>query len=63
MQTNGKRKKFDCLKMKANVQRKVWARLKGMTPEQELAYWQERHRKLEEEQRAVKSKLAHASSK
>ena len=58
-----KTKTFDCVAMKRVGSRQIYEKIKGMTPEQELAYWQERHHKLEEKQRAAVSKLAHASSK
>jgi hypothetical protein len=57
------KKKFDCLKMKSEAQRKVWAKLKGMTDDEQLAYWQERHRELEDERRAAIARQSHAASK
>ncbi len=33
------KKSFDCVRMKRAAQRKIRARVKGMTPEQEIAFF------------------------
>ena len=48
-----KAKKFDCLEMKRAVQRKVWTKLKGMSADEQLAYWQKRHLELENEKQGA----------
>ena len=57
------KKKFDCVAMKRIGSRKIYEKIKNMTPEQELAYWRERHRQLEDERRAAIAKQSHAASK
>jgi len=53
-------KKFDCVSMKRAGSRQIYEKIKGMTPEQELAYWRKRHQGLKKEQRAAAAKHAHA---
>jgi hypothetical protein len=39
-----KNKKFDCVEMKNKIQAKIYEEIKGMTPQEEIAY---RRKKLE----------------
>jgi len=34
--------KLDCVKMKHQAAEKIWEKLSGLTPEQELKFWQEK---------------------
>ena len=54
MKTTIKAKKFDCVEMKRKCQSKVRSKLKGMTREQELAYWQGRDQELKAEQEQLR---------
>ena len=49
---------FDCLKMKDEAQARILAELAGMTPDQELAYWSQRHAELLARQAEMRQKLA-----
>ena len=42
-----KTKTFDCVEMKWRGGRRVYDRIKDMTPKQELAYWRRRTARLE----------------
>ena len=44
-----KRKRFDCVEMKRKAAAPINERLKGMTVEQQIAYWQERAVAFEKE--------------
>lgn len=55
------KKKFDCVAMKREGSRQIYEKVKGMTMKQELAYWQQQHRKLEEAQRVAISKQANTA--
>ena len=44
-----KKKEFDCVEMKHKGAEKVQAAIRGMTREQELAYWAEGTQKMREE--------------
>lgn len=46
------KKKFDCVAMKRAGARWVCEQIMGMTPEQELAWWQEREAKTKERLRS-----------
>ena len=43
-------KTFDCVEMKRRGSERIYEAIKGMTFEQEVAYWQERSREFREEQ-------------
>lgn len=45
-----KTKTFDCVEMKRRGSQRIYEATKDMTPEQELAYWQERSRQFRVEQ-------------
>ena len=47
-------KTFDCVEMKHKGAEKVREQIGGMTPEQELAFWQERSRILRQRQEIAK---------
>jgi hypothetical protein len=47
-------KDFDCVEMKRQGQVALHARLAGMTPEQQAAYWAERNRELDARLRRAK---------
>lgn len=49
-----KQKSFDCVEMMHACQVVVQKRLAGMSREEELAYWHERHREALEEQKQLK---------
>lgn len=49
-----KAKKFDCVAMKHRGAEKVREQTKGMTLEQEVAFWQERSRILRQQQELAK---------
>jgi hypothetical protein len=49
-------KTFDCVEMKHRGAEKIQGKIKGMTLEQELAFWQERSRELQERQEALQQK-------
>ena len=40
------KKKFDCVQMKREGAKRVLAETAGLTPEEELAYWQNRTREF-----------------
>lgn len=54
MKVASKAKEFDCVEMKRRCQAKVRSKLKGMTREQQFAYWQERNRELWAEQERLR---------
>ncbi|MBL8875725.1 MAG: hypothetical protein JNM86_08020 [Phycisphaerae bacterium] len=39
-------KQFDCVEMKRQAQDRIREKLRGMTKEQELAYWAEQSKRL-----------------
>ena len=43
------KKRFDCVEMKQKAQEEIMKRLKGLSPEKQLEYWQKRHEELEKE--------------
>jgi len=45
-----KRKTFDCVEMKRQGAARIHERLRGMTVEQQIAYWQERSETFQREQ-------------
>jgi hypothetical protein len=49
-----KAKTFDCVEMKHQGAERVGEQTKGMTLEQELAFWQERSRILKQRQKVTK---------
>jgi len=51
-------KTFDCVEMKRACARRVYEQIKGMTREQELAYWRQAERRTERKWRAARLKLA-----
>jgi hypothetical protein len=51
-----KKKTFDCVEMKRKGAERVMKRTKGMTPEEELKYWQEGTARLRERQKKLASK-------
>ena len=48
-------KKFDCLKMKQDVQTKLWSKLRGMSLEKQLAWWKEREAETQQQLEAQRS--------
>lgn len=46
-------KQFDAVEMKRKAQERIRAKLKGMTKEQELAYWAEQSKRLAESRDAA----------
>lgn len=50
-----KTKTFDCVEMKHRGAEKIREQTKDMTPEQELAFWQERSRLLRQRQGLAKA--------
>ena len=53
-----KTKTFDCVAMKRRGSRRVYERIKNMTPAQELAYWQKRTARLDQRIKAAKRKAS-----
>lgn len=53
-----KKKAFDCVEMKRRGAEHVRQATKGMTPEQELAYWRERDMALRREIEQAKARRA-----
>ena len=51
-----KTKTFDCVELKLKGAERVMKRLEGMTPDEELKYWQEGTAKLRERQKELASK-------
>ena len=51
-----KTKTFDCVEMKRRGAQIIREKLTGMTLEQELAFWQERSKELQERQQASRMK-------
>lgn len=52
------KKDFDCVEMKRRGAEHVMALTEGMTREQELAFWAERTRRLQERAEAARRKRA-----
>ena len=50
-------KAFDCVRMKREAARRILRKLAGMTPKQQLAFWEEQATELRERQRAARDKL------
>ena len=42
------KKKFDCVEMKHRAGDRIYEATKGMTVEEEMAYWEQRNRRLRE---------------
>lgn len=53
-------KDFDCVEMKRQGQQVVHDRLKAMSRERQLEYWQKRFREMVERQRAMRERRASA---
>lgn len=53
-----KPKSFDCVEMKRQGGRRVYARIKGLTAVQELAYWRERTAQLDRRIKLAKRKAS-----
>ncbi len=53
-----KTKTFDCVEMKRQGARATREKLANLTPEEQLAYWQERSRMLRQRQQAAGSETA-----
>lgn len=53
-----KAKTFDCVAMKRTGAAKVYQLTKGMTIQQELAFWRQQTAAMLDEQRAAKARLA-----
>ncbi|HPO13010.1 MAG TPA: hypothetical protein PLI09_06160 [Candidatus Hydrogenedentes bacterium] len=49
-----KKKKFDCVAMKRKGARRVYDAVKGMTVEQEVAFWRKKTRELRQEAKFAK---------
>ena len=47
------KKTFDCVEMKRRGAQRIYEATKGMTLEQEVAYWRERSRQFREEQKRL----------
>lgn len=56
-----KTKTFDCVEMKSQGSLRIYEAIKGMTVEQEVAYWQERSRQFREEQERRSEKSERSS--
>ena len=54
---NTKTKTFDCVEMKRQGAKRLYENTKDMTPEEELAYWQEQSRRLRDEQKQLLASL------
>ena len=52
-------KDFDCVRMKRRGGRRVYERIKDLTPAQELAYWRRRTLRLARRIDAAKLKTGH----
>jgi hypothetical protein len=50
-----KPKKFDCVEMKRRGAEAVYEKIKGMTLEEELAYWQAGTEKLRQKQKTLQN--------
>ncbi len=46
---NMKKKTFDCIEMKRKAALQIHEKLKGMSREEKAAYWQKRHREIQQE--------------
>jgi hypothetical protein len=51
-----KTKTFDCVEMQHRASLRIYEKIKGMTFEQKVAYWQERSRQFREEQERLTAK-------
>jgi len=51
-----KTKTFDCVEMKRRGARILQEKLAGMTPKQQLAFWQERSKELRRHQEVARKK-------
>ena len=52
-----KTKTFDCVEMKREGAERVQKKLAGMTPEERLAYWDEKYEQLAQRQKQLKKKV------
>jgi hypothetical protein len=50
-------KKFDCVEMKRRGAEAVYEKIKDMTPEEELAYWQAGTEKLRQKQKILQNQV------
>jgi len=48
-----KKKTFDCIAMKERGERAIYERLKGMSLEEQVAYWEKRNEELRREREAA----------
>ena len=51
-----KTKTFDCVEMKREGTRRIYELTRGMTPEQELAFWKKRDARLEHRMKAARAR-------
>jgi hypothetical protein len=54
--TTKKRKTFDCVAMKRETQEAIRARVRGMTREEEVAFFREGHEQFDKQVQAAKRK-------
>jgi hypothetical protein len=57
-----KQKTFDCVEMKRQAALRIYERIKDLTPEEQLAYWQQRDEQFRKEREAVQQKAARDSA-
>ena len=50
-----KKKEFDCVEMQHKAGEQIYEETKDMTPEEELAYWEEQNRLFEERMRNLRA--------
>lgn len=50
-----KKKKFDCVELQHRGAKLVYEQTKDMTPEEQVAFWQERTEELRQRQQAIRS--------
>ena len=53
-----KKKEFDCVEMMHQGAKRIQENLKGMTLEQEMAYWAKANREFQRRHRALRKKVA-----
>jgi len=58
-----KKKAFDCIQMKRDVQQKIRAAVQGMTQEEEIAYFREGAEEFERKLRSAKNVSPPATDK
>jgi len=56
-----KNKTFDCIAMKREAQQAIRAQVRGMTPEQEVAFFREGREEFDRKVHAAKQRLARPS--